>query len=1146
MFPMKFDHKTLETLPVPDAARIADVLKLLKALLMGRVLPYFKARRGTDPALTARLAEQVRIRRMEDNENRIPFVSLLSRKEETWLIDIHERVFDFVAFVIPSDPDAKLGSRSGEEGKVLSFIEFVLRHQVEHVLYPKESEREVIRSDLGFAMDRRSEDPTFYKMLHQVLSDEMNGLDGELYQSVFDLKEQGRPFEYLITRMLTSAVDGFADIPATILHEVFPFLDTDLKSRLIIEYYRKSRETAHPLMQRAFWLREVLRLFAVSIEHDEGQAEKIFDMFKDRWGLLYLFHELDLPETILEEKEPNELFPYFREGLGKYSLGEDPFVLTPRPIEKDVCEEPLMPVSTKSLKDRIEDARLNPLFSRQALDVIDKNKSSAVGHSGPKYTELLETLLAIPWGNIQKITVAPQAFEAGLNRTHYGLERPKEIICDFFANLIWRYRHFKETDGIMRRNGSVFLFVGPPGVGKTSLAISIAENLGIPYHKISLGGMREESGLRGYGFTYEGSKPGAIVQGLIKMGIMNGMFVLDEADKTEPAAVSTLLEILDPEQNHLFHDKFTMTTVDVDLSNCHFILTANTLETVPPPVINRCEVVLLDRYSVEEKVAIGRQFLIERVRKRHQITRQTIAMDPNRETDLLRYLIKTYTHEPGVRELERIIRTLFLRIFRKEILGKDLSSVLITREKIKAYLETPTPPRQISEEDRVGEMLALGVNVEQGIGSIIPIQATLFRFENGGSHPQDAYLSMIHATGNIEKIMDESRKVATTAIFHCADALEIDLKQAGTPIHLHFMGGSTKKDGPSAGGAIALALASALSGSLVRRDVAMTGEIDTQGRITAVGGIDVKIETACDAGCRTMIIPKESLNDEKGIKRLPQALKEELQILTYDAWKGAHEPFDYRRHVLQVVAVDHVVQAADVAFIDQKEISSLSGALIPHAGSVVKSLSEMHKPLPQHLCVLYVKDPGELEMGGMENVDVKTDSCVFLFPEEMEEAFCARHPNLKGFGLSSGRDRSPGQMLATLQEMVAESSAKLGSQIFVSVIAPFFFLQSKGITSKTRFLDETCAGIKVFANNYCLQGVKIKGCKAALNRVFQHLQYRDDADLENCSFLAMHKGIYVVDLSFIPEKYRLDAKRSEEILNNCLQEWLSIVEQKEM
>ena len=158
----------------------------------------------------------------------------------------------------------------------------------------------------------------------------------------------------------------------------------------------------------------------------------------------------------------------------------------------------------------------------------------------------------------------------------------------------------------MRRNGSVFLFVGPPGVGKTSLAISIAENLGIPYHKISLGGMREDSGLRGYGFTYEGSKPGAIVQGLIKMGIMNGMFVLDEADKTEPSAVSTLLEILDPEQNHLFHDKFTMTTVDVDLSNCHFILTANTLETVPPPVINRCEVVLLDRYSVEEKVAIGR------------------------------------------------------------------------------------------------------------------------------------------------------------------------------------------------------------------------------------------------------------------------------------------------------------------------------------------------------------------------------------------------------------------------------------------------------------------------------------------------------------------------------------------------------------
>ena len=1139
---MKFDHNLLETLPVPEPESINNVLRILKTVTSGRVFPYFRKRRGTDTTLIARTTERLAIRRLEDPDNQVAIASLVSKVDQGWVIQIHERVFDFMAFVLPGDPESRLGGRTEEEGKILALIEFLLRHQIEHMLYPDESERQAIRSDLIFAMEQREEDPTFYRMLRNVLADEMNGLKGKPYLALFDSAEEGRPYEYLITRMLDSLVTDLADIPRNLLHAAFLTLDTDLKTKLLVECYRRSREVSYSLLERTSCLQEVLRFFALAMEQDEKEAKKIFEVFKDRWGLVYLFRELGLSETSLEEKDPEEVFTFFKENLEKLSLKEaPPFFPAPRPPKVTAPEQPHMPSPTKSLKDRIEEARNDPSFPRQALDVIDKNKVSAVGHSGPKYTELIEILLAIPWGNIQKIEVDPKAFEEGLNRTHYGLDRPKEIVCDLFANLIWRYQHFSGIDEVMNRTGSTFLFVGPPGVGKTSLAISIAENLGIPYHKLSLGGMRDESGLRGHGFTYEGSKPGAIVQGLIKMGIMNGMFIMDEADKTEPAAISTLLEILDPEQNHLFHDKFTMTTVDIDLSNCHFILTANTLETVPPPVINRCEVVFLDRYSIEEKIAIGQQYLIQRVRKRHKISTDTISLDPGQEVALLRYLIKTYTHEPGVRELERIIRTLFLRIFRKEILAKGQPSVRITREKIKQYLEAPAPSRQISEDDRVGEILALGVNAQLGIGSVIPIQATPIRLEEG-DRTRGGYLSMVHATGNIEKIMDESRKVATTAIFHCADGLGIDLSLAGTPVHLHFMGSSTRKDGPSAGGAIALALASALSDRVIRRDVAMTGEIDTQGRITVVGGLDLKLETACDAGCKTMIIPKETLDDEKGIKRLPQALKQELQILTYEEWKGEHDPFDYERHVLQVVAVNHVVQAADVAFINQEELTVLRSTFIPHAKSVTDGLKTGKEVLETSLYVLYLKNPDELVPKGLEGLFSRDGQTLFLAPTAVKEAILSRFPRLKTRILFRDFDRSKERLASVIQEIQKELSGKSNAPFSVSVVAPFFFLRRDGITPEALSPDQTFKGVKLFANNYTIQGVKIKECKAALNRVYHHLSHQDPDRLDTCPFLAKQDGIYVVDISFIPEKYRLDVKHAEKILNQCLSEWLLTVE----
>jgi ATP-dependent Lon protease len=227
----------------------------------------------------------------------------------------------------------------------------------------------------------------------------------------------------------------------------------------------------------------------------------------DRWGLVDPLKELDLPETTVDAETQEELLHRFTTALYAHleETSAEPFMRSPSAAPSEQLRSSGAP--TKGLMERVEEARNNSAIPRQVIETIDKNKQNAIGHSGSKYSELIQTLLAVPWGKIRKIQVSPEAFEAGLNHSHYGIQTPKEILCDFFSDLIWRYRHFTDDQAASwRRTGSAFLLVGPPGVGKTSLAISIAQNLGIPYHKISLGGMRDEPDMRGHSFTYEGSK----------------------------------------------------------------------------------------------------------------------------------------------------------------------------------------------------------------------------------------------------------------------------------------------------------------------------------------------------------------------------------------------------------------------------------------------------------------------------------------------------------------------------------------------------------------------------------------------------------------------------------------------------------------
>ncbi|HBD07167.1 MAG TPA: ATP-dependent protease [Syntrophobacteraceae bacterium] len=1148
MLPLEFDRQILSSLPLPGEDQAKIVLQVLKSILSRRIFPYFKTKRGTDPLLVARVEERLELVRLEDETNRIETVSLVDIGADRCRILIHERIFDYLAFVIPSDPETRLSEGNIEERKMLAFAEFMLRHEIEHMFYRDHRERQVVVSDVDFAMDRRVADPTYYRMLLGALGDEMIGLRGERYLALFGEAEQDRPLESLIIGMLNLLGASLSMLPVALLDEVFNSLDVDIKSRILMECYRRSRDPAASLMQRLSSFQRFARLFSELLENQEREGREVFQVFKDRWGLEALFRELAVPETSLQEQTPERQLVLLRGALKLVTeegrvVGPAPVVpVTPIPaIDRRPMERP-----EKSLKDRIEDARSELRIPRQVIGVIDKNILNAIGHSGSKYSELIETLLAIPWGKIQRIEVTSQAFEEGLNRSHYGLQRPKELLSDFFSNLIWRYRRFDDSQSAgWQRNGSAFLLVGPPGVGKTSLAISVAKNLGIPHHKISLGGMRDEADIRGHGFTYEGSKPGAIVQGLIKMGIMNGMFILDEADKTEKFAIATLLEILDPEQNHLFHDKYAETMVDIDLSNCHFFLTANTLETVPPVVINRCEVVLLDRYSVEEKVAIAQKHLIPRLRSKYQIESSDMFFDPVQEEDLLRYLVQAYTYEAGVRELERIIRTLFLRIQRMEILPRSETSpavIRITREKIKATLKEPARPRQINDDDRVGEMLGLGVDVEVGGGAIIPIQATRIAIGETDVEARRSYMSIVHATGNLEKVMDESRKVATTGILHCAAELGIDLERIDDPVHLHFMGASTRKDGPSAGGAIGLALASLFADRSIRRDVAMTGEIDTKGRITIIGGLAVKLETAANAGCRTVIIPKENLQGEQGIERFPEALRQELQVLTYEEWSGEHEPFEYLRHELQVVAVDHIVQAARIAFVDDAVLQDLEAGFVEHGKNMAELLVRarlQHKPCLQ---AVLVKSVDELDPCILESLygDSGQGLTVLITPE-LRDALAARLAEGGRPIQVRGYDARLESLSVVMREILASRMGERSADAHLSLVAPFYFLKRDGIRSDSFPGNAGYEGIKIFANNYTLQGVKIKNCKGVLNQIYCLLAYLPMDLWQSCPFLARQDGIIVADLSFIPEALRLDVQRAERIFIRCLRKWLETI-----
>lgn len=464
----------------------------------------------------------------------------------------------------------------------------------------------------------------------------------------------------------------------------------------------------------------------------------------------------------------------------------------------------------------------------------------------------LEWICDLPWNNFTKDTLEISNAKEVLDRDHYGLKEVKERIMEYLA--------VKKITGTM--SGPILCLVGPPGVGKTSIAKSVAESMGRSYARISLGGIRDEADIRGHRRTYIGSMPGRIITALKQAGTNNPLMLFDEIDKMasdyrgDPAAA--LLEVLDSEQNTKFRDHFM--EVDFDLSNVLFIATANTLDTIPSPLLDRMEIIEIPGYTSEEKFQIAKKHLINKQLKKHGLTKKNVTLNDG----AIKGIISHYTKEAGVRTLERKIANV-LRKAALKIVDNPETQVKVTSKNLEEFLGKEIFLDDFaSKKDEIG--VVTGLAWTQVGGDTLSVEVNIM--DGAGN---------LELTGHLGDVMKESAKAAVSFVRSNCKKLGIDSEfYKNCDIHIHVPEGATPKDGPSAGITIATALVSALTEKAVNHKVAMTGEITIRGRVLPIGGLREKTLAAYQAGIKTVVIPYEN---EKDIDGLEEVVKQNIDII---------------------------------------------------------------------------------------------------------------------------------------------------------------------------------------------------------------------------------------------------------------------------
>ncbi|WP_445489645.1 endopeptidase La [Niallia sp. 03133] len=522
-------------------------------------------------------------------------------------------------------------------------------------------------------------------------------------------------------------------------------------------------------------------------------------------------------------------------------------------IQKELGDKDGKSGEVSTLTEKIEEAGMPEHVKTAALKELDRyEKIPSTSAESSVIRNYIEWLITLPWSNATEDDLNINKAENILNKDHYGLEKVKERVLEYLAvqNL---------TNSL---KGPILCLAGPPGVGKTSLARSIAKSLNRNFVRISLGGVRDESEIRGHRRTYVGAMPGRIIQGMKKAGTINPVFLLDEIDKMsndfrgDPSAA--MLEVLDPEQNHSFSDHYIEETYD--LSKVMFIATANNLATIPAPLRDRMEIISIAGYTELEKIHIVKDHLLGKQIKDHGLTKGQLQI----REDAIQKIVRLYTREAGVRSLERQIAAI-CRKTAKIIVSGDKKKIILTSKNVEEFLGKPKFRfGQAEEEDQVG--VATGLAYTTVGGDTLQIEVSLA--------PGKGKLVL---TGKLGDVMKESAQAAFSYIRSKSEELGIDPKfHEKNDIHIHVPEGAVPKDGPSAGITMVTALVSALSGKSIRKEVGMTGEVTLRGRVLPIGGLKEKSLGAHRAGLTTIIAPKDN---EKDLDDIPESVREDLEFI---------------------------------------------------------------------------------------------------------------------------------------------------------------------------------------------------------------------------------------------------------------------------